>query len=114
MDILHGIESKALALRQSPPAGDIMRIAQPGAAIELAMERPLFTPAFKPLITDIELQAGDSDADPAALYTQIVVDKARLTRHIGQTLQTRGQVLLYELLHSLPLQQRLLGLVTYL
>lgn len=114
MDILHSIESKALALRQSPPAGDIMRIAQPGAAIELAMERPLFTPAFKPLIADIELQAGDSDADPAALYTQIVVDKARLTRHIRQALQTRGQIMLSELIDTQPLQQGLAELVTYL
>lgn len=114
MDILHGIESKALALRQAPLAGDIMRIAQPGAAIELAMERSLFTPAFKPLIAEIKLQTGDSDADPAALYTQIVVDKARLTRHIRQALQTRGQIMLSELIDAQPLQQGLAELVTYL
>lgn len=114
MDILHGIETKALALRQAPPAGDIMRIAQPGTAIELAMERPLFTPALKPLIAKIDLQAGDSDADPAALYTQTVVDKARLARHIRQALQARAQIMLYELIDMQPLQQGLAELVTYL
>ena len=114
MDILHGIETKALALRQAPPAGDIMRIAQPGAAIELVMERPLFTPALKPLIAEIDLQAGDSDADPAALYTQTVVDKARLARHIRQALQARAQIMLHELIDTQPLQQGLAELVTYL
>ena len=114
MDILHGIETKALALRQSAPAGDIMNIAQPGASIELAMERTLFTPAFKPLIANIAVQAGGDDVDPSALYTQIVVDKARLVRHIRQALQARAQITLYELIDKQPLQLGLAELIAYL
>ena len=41
MDILHGIEAHALALRESPPAGDCMTIADTAATIELPFERPL-------------------------------------------------------------------------
>jgi hypothetical protein len=114
MDILHGIEVRALALRTSPPTGEVMGIAECAAEVELPMERPLFTPALRPLIADIELQAGDDHVDAAALYSQIVVDKARLARHIRQALQDRAQVTLRDLIASQPLQQGLAELVAYL
>ncbi|MBP6682624.1 MAG: DUF3375 domain-containing protein [Halioglobus sp.] len=114
MEILHGIESKALSLRQAPPPGQIMTIAESAAAIDLPLERPLFTPAFKPLIADIELQAGDEDLDPAALYAQVVVDKPRLVRHIRQALQVRSQITLRELIELEPLRHGLAELIAYL
>lgn len=114
MDILHGIEAKALALRQSPPPGDVVTIAEPAASVELAMERPLYTPALKPLIADIALQEGDDEVDPSALYGQVVVDKARLARHIRQALQAHSQITLRELVDGQPLQQGLAELVVYL
>ena len=114
MDILHGIESKALALRGSPPAGTVMEMAEARADIELAMERPLFTPATKPVIADLALQAGDQDIDPSVLFDQVVVDKARLTRHIRHALQDRAQITLSELVLTQPLQQGLAELVAYL
>lgn len=94
MDILRAIESKALVLRESPPSGTIMHMAESVADIELAMERPLFRPAIKPVIADLVLQAGDEDIDPHALFDQMVVDKARLTRHIRHALQDRAQITL--------------------
>ena len=45
MDILRGIESKALGVRTTPPSGEFTAIADIGADIELPMERPLYTPA---------------------------------------------------------------------
>jgi hypothetical protein len=114
MDILHGIESKALALREAPPPGALMTIADSSATIELPLERPLFTPSFKPLIADMALQLGDEHLDSAALYAQVVVDKPRLARHIRQTLQLRSQVTLRELVETEPLQHGLAELVAYL
>jgi len=114
MDILHGIEAKALALRDTPPAGESMSIAEPGAQVELPMERPLHTPALKPEIADIELEAGNADVDAAVLYSQVVVNRAQLARHIRQTLQNRSQVTLRELTESQPLRQGLAELVAYL
>lgn len=114
MDILHGIESKALALRDAPPAGNVMEMAESCANIELAMERPLFTPAIKPVIADLALLAGDEDIDPAALFDQVVVDKARLTRHIRHALQDQAQVTLSELVNAQALQHGLAELVAYL
>ena len=114
MDILHGIEAKALALRDTQPPGEVMRIAQPSAEIELPMERPLFRPPLKPVIADLALQAGEEDLDPAALYSQAVVDRAQLARHIRQALQDRSQVTLRELTDRRPLKQGLSELVAYL
>jgi flagellar motility protein MotE (MotC chaperone) len=114
MDILHGIESKALALRAAPPTGHLMEMAEARADVELPMERPLYTPAVKPVIANLALQAGDEDIDPSALFDQVVVDKARLTHHIRRALQDRAQITLRELVAAQPLQQGLAELVAYL
>jgi molybdopterin-guanine dinucleotide biosynthesis protein A len=114
MDILHGIESKALALRQFPPPVEVMSIVEPGVPIELPMERPLHTPARKPLIAEILLPPEDENIDPSALYDQVIVDKSRLSSQIRQALQARTQVTLRELINEQPLQRGLAELVAYL
>lgn len=114
MDILRGIESKALAVRDCPPTGDLMTIADTAATIELPMERPLYTPPMKPLIANIELEDGIGDVDASALYSQVVIDKAELSGYIRQELQTLSQISLCELVKIYPLQHGLAELVTYL
>ncbi len=114
MDILHGIETKALALRESPPAGEMMQIAEAAANVELPMERPLFSPPVKPLIADVVLEEGDEDLDASVLYGQVVVDRARLVQHLRKSLQARAQVTLRELVETQPLQHGLAELVAYL
>lgn len=114
MDILHGIEAKALSMRDATPPGTVMRIANTAADIELPMERPLYSPTSKPLITDIALEPGDADMDATALYSQVVIDKSALARHIRHALQSRTQVTLRELCELQPLQHGLAELVTYL
>ena len=114
MDILHGIESKSLALRDAPPSGTVMEMPEASADIELAMERPLFTPSIKPVIANLDMLAGDEDIDPSALFDQVVVDKARLTRHIRHALQDKAQITLSELVTNQPLQHGLAELIAYL
>jgi len=114
MDVLHGIEAKALALREAPPAGSVMALAEAAASIELPMERRLHTPAHKPTIAEIALEPDDEELDPSALYAQVVVDKSQLARHIRQGLQTRNQITLSELLGEHPLTHGLAELVAYL
>jgi len=114
MDILRGIEAKAMALRDLPPAGEVTSIAEPGLEVELPLERPLYTPPLKPMIADIELEEGDAKVDAAVLYSQVVVNRAQLARHIRQALQDRSQVTLRELTDTQPLRQGLAELVAYL
>ena len=118
MDILRGIEGKALALRDAAPAAlrapDFMRIDEIGAGVDLPLERPLYQPPLHTVLTSVALQAGDEDVDAAALFSQVRVDKAALSAHIAKSLQTQAQVTLAELLQSRPLQQGLGELVAYL
>jgi hypothetical protein len=114
MEILHGIEARALALREFPPPGEVMTIADTAAEIELPMERPLYTPTVKPLLTDTVPESGDAELDASALYSQVVIDKARLARHIRHALQDRPQITLRELCEMQPLQHGLAELVAYL
>ena len=114
LDLLHGIESKALALRDAAPSGTVMDIEAMGADIELPLERPLFTRSAKPRLADLAVLAGEDDIDTARLFTQIVVDKARLRATVQGALRRQSQVTLRELLQAEPLQQGLAELVTYL
>lgn len=114
LDLLHGIESKALALRGAVPAGTVMHIDAMGADIALPLERPLFTPSAKPRLADLVLVAGEDDIDTARLFGQIVVDKARLRSTILRALRRQPQITLRELLDDEPLQQGLAELVAYL
>ncbi|MDR2613879.1 MAG: DUF3375 domain-containing protein [Candidatus Accumulibacter sp.] len=114
MDLLRGIERKAQHLREAPPPGVFMELDDLGADVELPMERPLFTPAVKPVLSDRAVPADDEGIDPAALFEQAVVDKERLVRHIRHALQDRAQITLRELVAGQPLQQGLAELIAYL
>ena len=114
MDILRGIEGQALALRERAPVGNFMTVDDLSPSLELPMERPLYQPPIKTVIANVVLEAGEGDMDASALYAQVRVDKAALAGHIRQSLQTRAQISLGELLQTRPLAQGLGELVAYL
>ena len=114
LELLRSIESTALGLRERAPAGAVMELEEMGAAIELPMERPLFTPTVKPLLASLALEAGEDAIDTARLFDQVVVDKARLHSAVRRALRHQPQVTLHHLLQSAPLQQGLAELVAYL
>jgi hypothetical protein len=78
------------------------------------LERPLFRPPVRPQIADVVLETGEGDVDAAALFTQVVVDREALVRHVRQALQSRSQVSLEELVAERPLRQGLAELIAYL
>ncbi len=114
MDILHSIETHALALREEFPPGDFMPLAETSASVELPLERPLYRPPLKPLIAGTILAEGDADVDTAALYAHVVVDRAELTRNIRQELQGRSQISLAQVVARHPLRHGLAELIAYL
>jgi flagellar motility protein MotE (MotC chaperone) len=114
MEILRGIETRALAVRGAMPAGAFMEMDDTAASVELPMERPLYSPAYKATLTRVSLEAGHIEGDAIALFSQFVIDKAMLTRHIRQSLQQHTQVTLHDLLQAHPLQHGLAELVAYL
>lgn len=114
MQILHGIEAHALAVRDEPPAGDFMVLDALAPSVELPMERPLYAPPLRPLIADQLLVGGDEQMAAEALFDQVVVDRARLEAQLRQALQVHAQVTLSALIEAHPLQQGLAELVAYL
>ncbi|WP_454762475.1 DUF3375 family protein [Cupriavidus campinensis] len=93
--ILRRIETRALALRDTPPAGVIAVLDDTSAAIDLPMERTLYQPARPPV--------------PAN-----VVDKTRLTARVRQALHEHTQVSLQALCDAHPLDFGLAELLAYL
>jgi hypothetical protein len=114
LDLLHGIESKALGIRGASPATTVMHIDAMGADIDLPLERPLFSPSIKPRLSDMPLVTGDDCIDTARLFGQVVVDKARLRSVVEGALRHQPQVTLRELLDAEPLLHGLAELVGYL
>ena len=114
MEILRGIEAKALACRELPPVDLNMKIAATSASIDLPMERPLYAPPVRTKISALRLDDAESDVDVGALFAHVAVDKARLARQLQRALQLRSQIALADLIDQHPLQQGLAELVAYL
>jgi Protein of unknown function (DUF3375) len=118
MDILHGIESKTLDMRETlfstATTTEFIFIDEVSASIELPMEKPLYKPPIKIRLANIHLQEGDEQLDAGVLFSQVVVDKVALARHIRQSLQNQAQISLPELCRTRPLQLGLAELVAYL
>ncbi len=114
MDILHSLEAHALAVRETPPGDGFMSLEETSATVELPMERPLYRPPVKPVIAETALEQGEADVDTAALYAQVVVDRAQLQQNIRRELRSRNQVTLTEVVAGHPLRHGLAELVGYL
>ena len=114
MDILHSIEAKALSIRETPPPATFTTIEECTAAIEMPMERPLFTPKIKPVIIDRIPDSVMEELDLGALFSQTIVDRTQLARNIQSALQERQQISLAELCAKHPLRHGLAELLTYI
>lgn len=114
MQTIRAIEQGALAIRHDPPPGTFIELDEPAPTVDLAMERPLFSPPWKPTIADQILMEGSGDIPTDVLYQQIYVDKTELAAHIRRALQTRPQISLAEIVEARPLERGLAEIVAYL
>ncbi|KLN36043.1 hypothetical protein FB00_03320 [Cellulosimicrobium funkei] len=120
MDILRGVEAKALAardVRRGPGGPPGMAIDAVAPDVVLPTERPLFTPRPTARLDSDHVEAGDDDFEVDALYDQVHVDPERLARTVRATLTAPGgpgEVALADLLEAAPLEHGLAELVTYL
>jgi hypothetical protein len=114
MQLIRGVEQSALAVRAEPPQGTFIELDEAAPVIELAMERPLYSPPFKPRVAQQDVADGDESIAADALFNQVYVDKTLLLARIRQALQTRDQVSLADLVSAWPLEQGLAELVAYM
>ncbi|MCQ9184296.1 DUF3375 domain-containing protein [Streptomyces sp. IBSBF 2953] len=113
MELMRGIETHALALRDVADVHLVAEIDAAAPTIVLPMERPLYTPVAKAPIDSTGIQAGDEEFAADALFEAVYVDPARLTAAVHDALGSRAQVSLSEVLSDHPLEQGLAELVTY-
>lgn len=114
LDLLRGIESKALGLRDDWSMDSPMSVAAMDADIRLPMERPLFTLAAKARLAQPLLDEVEEEIDTARLFDQFVVDKSRLRDSLQRALRGQPQITLHAMLEAEPLQQGLAELVAWL
>jgi len=114
MEILRSIESRALELRDTPPAGPVAEIDSATADIGLPMERPLYSPPLRPQLDSSAVEMGDEDIDARSLFEQWAVDREALRSRIALALEDRDQISLAALTETYPLDRGLAELVAYL
>lgn len=114
MQLIRDIEQKALAVRGTIDTGPFIELDEAAPSVGLPMDRTLYSPPFKPRITQqiVDEQGAPVPAD--ALYEQVYVDRLRLMSNVRRALQTRKQITLGALLEEYPLEQGLAELATYL
>ena len=78
LDLVREVESAALAVRQSAPTLGL-EIDEPGVAITLPFERPLYRPPAAPEVESL-IPPTTEAVDPDLLFTQTFVDQARSDR----------------------------------
>jgi len=114
MQLLQEIETSALGVREALPQGGFMDIEEPAPTIHLPMERPLYSPPVKPLITGEVLIGDQAQILADALFDQVIVDKTRLQANIRRLLAARNQITLREVTIEHPVQHGLAEVVAYL
>jgi len=115
MELVKGIERKAVAIKDDPPAErDFALLDDIRPELELVMARGLFVPARNAVIGDSRVTLGEADVAVDALYRQNFVNEAELRGNIRKALQTRPQISLSRLVELYPIRKGLAELVTYL
>ncbi|EMY35369.1 hypothetical protein D477_004686 [Arthrobacter crystallopoietes BAB-32] len=113
MQLIRSIEGNALAVRNDRPPATFMEVSAQAVDVVLPFERPLYEPARRVAVDDEVFLAEDGDVDPAALFEQFHVDKARLQDNIDAVLDGADQATLADITDAFPLSQGLAEIVTY-
>ena len=105
IDILRGIEARALQLRDQEAVPVAMDLDAAAPAIRLPMERPLYAPVRKARIDSQNVRPADEETDPAALFEQVYVDPEPLRGCVRQALRHAPQVGLAQLVTDNPIRR---------
>lgn len=116
MELATEIKQSAVQLTANPPDEETFLWVETDPAIDMPLERPLWTPPIKTNYADIEPEVALLDlstVDLKALFDQFYVDESRLHRHIATLLEQKPMVTLGEVAAVYPITQGLAELVTY-
>lgn len=113
-ELLRGIESKALRVRDITAPQVTTTLADTKVTVVLPVERPLYRRALTPALAETTIEEGDAHFDSSALLEQIHVDREALAQRVLSTLGPRGQASLDEVVEREPLRHGLAELIGYL
>jgi hypothetical protein len=114
MQLIRGIEQRAVALRGRVAEPAFMDIDDASPTLGLPMDRTLFSPPFRPRITHQALAGPDAAFPSDALFGQVHVDQLRLVANVRHALATRPQVSLGAIAAEYPIEHGLAELTAYL
>jgi len=112
-ELLRGIESTALKLRQVRSIEFSTEMDASAPTLALPMERPLYTPTAKTPLDSAGIEEAGDDLDTSVIFDQIVVDPQRLSTNVRHALQRRDQVGLVDVVTEHPIEHGLAEVVTY-
>ena len=112
LDLVREVESAALAVRERPPSFGL-EMDEPGLAINLPFERPLYRP---PATAEVEslITPTTQDVDDDALFTETFVDPVRLLGNVRAILPEHSAALLSDIVTFYPIEQGAAEIVGYL
>jgi flagellar motility protein MotE (MotC chaperone) len=114
IEILRGVEAKALKLRDQRSVPVTTELTAPHPAMTLPMERPLYTRVRKSALDSDGVRDADEQTDPSVLFEQVYVDPGPLRGNVHRALRRQPSVVLTALIQEQPLTKGLAELITYL
>jgi hypothetical protein len=111
--LVRSFEHKAFVARSKHPKKWQLTVDATSPDINLPLDRPLFSPAEKPVFVEFETSTQTDEISADTLYSQVFIDRQKLLEHIDLALQTSQQVSLSDILEQHPLEQGLGELMAY-
>lgn len=111
--LVRSVESAALTVRDRPPDFGLT-VDEPGLAIALPFERPLYEPPSDGQVESLIPPAADAEIDADLLFQQTFIDQARLVAQIRAVLPQRSSALLDDIVRAFPLELGAAEIVGYL
>ena len=113
LDLVREVEAAALELRDNPPTGAGLEIDEPGIAIALPFERPLYQ---SPVSVEVDslIPPTTQQADGEALFVQTFIDQTRLLDNIRTAMPRNTNALLSDIVALYPIEQGAAEIVGYL
>ncbi len=112
LDLVRDVESAALSVRDNPPAHGLT-VDEPGIAIALPFERPVYTP---PAAAEVEslIPPTVAEVDSDVLFAQTFIDQTRLLDNIRAVLPAHSTALLSDIVAMYPVEHGAAEIVSYL
>lgn len=114
LDLARQIEAAALACRDTPPTHLHLECDEPGVAIALPFERPLYDARPPTRVDSLLDPQAHAEVDVSALLAQAFVDPVRLATNVRSVVPVRSSALLTDIIGVFPLQHGTAELVGYL